>query len=307
MFRKKQTYLVPIITLVIANVLFGINTILAKVSLETIPPSVHAGARYLLIAVLLLPFAMRTWRKLKTSELLRFSLASFCLITLSALAFNIGLSQTPAYNVAAIWLAGPVVLLLLSVAFLKEKLTTHVFVGITVALVGSAFIIGMPPQDATSDGSLLGNTFIALSVIFNAIGILLSKPLTNKFSAAQVSFMSIFPGAIPLIIFGGWQISGWSLSNASTDSIVTLLVSVILAVVANWLFYWGLRRKEVNGAGVYLYIDPAVTILAGWLVLGEHPTLGLALGAGMVLAGIYMAELHTRKRSHHVTHHAKRH
>lgn len=307
MRHKNKKYLLPILALVVANALWGVTTILAKISLETIPPAVHTGLRFVLISLVLLPFALRGWKKLKKSEVLRFFMVSFSIITLSAFAFNVGLSQTAAYNVAVIWLAGPVILMLLSVAFLKEKLTTRVFVGISIALAGSVLIIGLPTQEASGGGSLTGNLLIALSVIFNAVGILLSKPLTKKFGAFQTSFMTIFPGAIPLVIIGMTQLSEWSAPFADTGALVAMGVGVILAVVANSLFYWGLRRKAVNGAGIYLYVDPAVTIFCGWLIFGEHPSIWLAMGAGLVIVGIYVAEIHTRKHRHHIVHHSKRH
>jgi drug/metabolite transporter (DMT)-like permease len=62
-----------------------------------------------------------------------------------------------------------------------------------------------------------------------------------------------------------------------------LLVGSILALTAyNWL----LRSTSVSVVATYAYVNPAIAVLLGWLVLSEAVTTTTLLGAAVVVAGV---------------------
>lgn len=253
---RKQKLLLPVLALIGANALWGLNTVFIKIGLETIPPHVSVSVRFLAASMILLPFALRGWVHLKKAEMFRFILSSVFTISLSSLALNIGLAKTPAFNAAVIWLIGPVLLLILSASFLKEKINLRTFIGILVAIVGSIIIIGRPLPGTNITDSMVGNLFIFLSVTFNVVAVLISKPLMKKANSYQATFLSLFPGALLVAIYAFTHLGSWTLNSVSSASMQAFTISTLIVVVSNSMFYWALKRKEAHATGVYAYVDP---------------------------------------------------
>lgn len=79
------------------------------------------------------------------------------------------------------------------------------------------------------------------------------------------------PAAYPARAWGAWAF--------------LLLVGSILALTAyNWL----LRSTSVSVVATYAYVNPAIAVLLGWLVLSEAVTTTTMLGAAVVVAGVVL-------------------
>jgi drug/metabolite transporter (DMT)-like permease len=71
----------------------------------------------------------------------------------------------------------------------------------------------------------------------------------------------------------GWIFWSWSLLSAA------------LAVAANWLIIEAVRRSDLSLLGPINAYKPWVSLLPGWLLLGEHPEGWQWAGMALVLAG----------------------
>jgi drug/metabolite transporter (DMT)-like permease len=293
----KQTSKLPIIALTISFSLAGVNTVLIKMGVATIPVPIFLSIRFLAAALLLLPFAVYTWKPLKRKDVLLLVLNSFFYITFSSLALNIGLTKTTASNAAIIWLLAPLLLFILSASFLKERLSLKTFLGIIVALVGSLIIIGRPWEGgANGSVGLTGNLFIVIAAFCQVISTLIAKPLTKKTSAYQLTFMSIFPGIVPVALYALTQLHSWNIHATTAKSIEGLVYGTINIVIVDFLFFYALRYKRAQDTGVYIYLDPIATLVAAWFLLSERPSTVFILGSAFVFLGIYIAEFsHSRK------------
>lgn len=289
----KQKYFIPILALIIANILWGLSTPLIKIGLESIPVPIFIAIRFFLAAMLLWPLAVRVWRPLKRSQMLLLVLAAVLDITLSVAALNQGLTMTTASNAGIIWLLMPILLFLLSVGFLKEKLSLKTFIGIMLALAGSLLIVGKP-WDSGGMTSLTGNLLVVLAVFLNALAIIIIKPLTKAIHHYQITFMYYLIGVIPVAIYAITQLSNWQIDTTTTQSWAALLACILTAVVANPLFYYALRSKTVQSAGAYLYLDPLATVAGAWFLLAERPTPLFYLGTALIVVGVYIVEMRSR-------------
>lgn len=297
---KNKKILLPILALVVANTLWGVNTVLIKMGVDSIPAPIFTTIRFLVASLILLPFALYTWKRLRPKDLMLLTLSSVFYISLSSLGLNIGLSMTTASNAAIIWLLSPLLLLVLSIIYLSEKLKFRTFIGILVALAGSLVIIGRP-WESGDPHELAGNLLIVVSVFCAVIATLLAKPLAKKTSAYQMTFMSLFPGTVPVAIYSIFTLSDWDVSAVTTASSWALALSTVVVVISNYLFFYALRYKKAQDTGVYQYLDPLTTIIVAWFLLTERPSSTFALGAGLVLAGVYITEYHHRKLKRRTT------
>lgn len=283
--------LMPVIALSLAEVAWGLNTVFIKMGLQSIPPTVFITIRFLIASLIILPFALSSWKPLKRKELLLLVLASVFNISFNALAMNIGLTKTTAINAAVILMLEPLLLFLLSATFLKEGLNLRTFTGIIIALIGSLIIIGKPWQSGVNVlGSLTGNLLIVIAVFCSVVGILICKPLSKKISSYQMTFMLVFPGIVPVALYAITQLHTWNIKATSTRSVQGLIWSIVTIVIANFAFYFALQYKKAESIGVYQYLEPLATIAAAWYLLSEHPNYKFAIGAALVFIGAYVAE-----------------
>lgn len=294
MVKRKQKYLLPILALIGANATWGVYTVFIKMGVESIPPPIFISIRFLLVSLILLPFALRSWKPLSKKDFRLFILASVFNVTLSALTLSIGLSYTTAFNAAVINLMCPLILFVLSAQVLKERMRLTTLIGIFIALAGSIIIIGRP--EAGNMGHLVGNLFVLVSVFFYACAVIISKPLMKKVSGSQAVFLSLFPGVIPVAIYSLTKLPTWDVSAVTSTSWYGLIGSIIGLLIANVLFYYALRYKRVQETGMYGYIDSTTSIIAAWFILGERASPGFILGAVLVFVGIYLAEVYRTKQ-----------
>ena len=283
----KQKPVLPIIALTLAAILWGSNTTFIKLSVASIPVPLFMSIRFLAASLVILPFAIKTWKPLQMKDLLLVSLASIMYITLSALALNIGLTKTTATNAAIIWLLDPLILLVLSASFLRERLTLKTFLGIIVALTGALIIIGKPWD---TGGSLLGNLLIVLSVFCNVIFTIISKSLTKKTSTYQLTFLGLFIGVIPIAAYALIKLPATNFDVITARSWGWVACSTLAVLLANFFFFYGLRHRQVQQTGVYQYVDCLATFLTAWWLLAERPSSLFIIGAVLVFIGVYVVE-----------------
>lgn len=293
----KQKSALPVFALVSAYVLWGFNVPVIKVGIETIPMVVFMVMRFMAASLILLPLAAKSWKPLKRRDLWRMIISSLLWIILTALMLNIGLLYAPSMNAGVINLLGPMILCILSVEFLKERMSFKTFLGVLVAFAGAAIIIGKPWEvSLTSQSVLLGNAFYLVSMLGAVISAIVAKPILKKMSSYQAAFMYIFPGALCLIPVAITQLDGWSISEISTSSYAALTYSIIAITLANLFFMYGLKYKKANQIGVFQYLESVALFVGAWFLLGERPTVKFAAGAALVFLGIYLAEVHLPKK-----------
>jgi O-acetylserine/cysteine efflux transporter len=151
----KQKSILPLLALIVSSMLWGLNPPFIKLGVETIPPVIFLSMRFLLASLIMLPFAIKTWQPLKAKEMYLLILGSVMFVSVASLALNLGLARTNSINAGVLSLLGPLLLCILSVQFLKEKLSAKTLIGIMVAFAGSLVIIGRPWESAGA--SLTGN------------------------------------------------------------------------------------------------------------------------------------------------------
>jgi drug/metabolite transporter (DMT)-like permease len=95
--------------------------------------------------------------------------------------------------------------------------------------------------------------------------------------------MSFFPMYL-------WENQGAPLNILPQGLVGILFGAVFTSNVAYMLFNFAVKHIHANEVGVFLYLDPVVTVLIAVPLLGETITMTFLLGALMVFAGIFISE-----------------
>ncbi len=178
--------------------------------------------------------------------------------------------------------------LFLAAVLLREPILLSRLFGAVVIVVGLAVIGGESIGHIGLDGVLGDLLFVLTGFMFAGFATLVRFWRVSAFSAAaviSVLSLSLFPvyaasGALSRVIAIGLD----------ENALQALGQGILAGPAAMYLFTFSIQRLGVARAAVFPAIVPALTILVGWLLIGEPPTALQAVGLVTVLSGFYLAQ-----------------
>lgn len=178
--------------------------------------------------------------------------------------------------------------LLLAAVFLRERVPPSRVAG-AIVIVGGLAVIGAESIGHIGSHGVFGDLlFVVTGSMFAAFGTLLRHWRVNAFSAATVisvvslallPLYAVFVGFDHVAAFGWWE-----------NALQALAQGILAGPAALYLFAYSVQTIGVARAAVFPATVPALTILSGWLLLGEPPTALQAAGLLTVLFGFYLAQ-----------------
>jgi O-acetylserine/cysteine efflux transporter len=291
MLKTKKKLTSAFLALSIAEILWGINVPVIKLGLENVPLPVFLSVTILSAGLLIAPLAYKHWKPLRRKDYLILIIGSILSISLGNVALLMGLQRIPSINASLISLLGPFLLFILSVEFLKERLSMRAFVGILIAFAGAAIVIGKPWEATASNQMMMGSLFVVLAVLCEVISTVMFKPLLKRIHPYQLTSLHLIWGIIPIAIYSLPHLYSLSPDRAGKSGYLAIFFNIALITVANCLFYFGLKKKRAQDVGIFRYLHPVATAIAAWFILSEVPSQKVIVGAALIFLGIYYAEI----------------
>jgi drug/metabolite transporter (DMT)-like permease len=178
--------------------------------------------------------------------------------------------------------------LLLAAVFLRERVPPSRVAG-AIVIVGGLAVIGAESIGHIGANGVFGDLlFVMTGSMFAVFGTLLRHWRVNAFSAAtviSVLSLALMPVYAVLAGFSGVAALGWW-----ENALQALAQGILAGPAALYLFAYSVQTIGVARAAVFPATVPALTILSGWLLLGEPPTALQAAGLATVLFGFYLAQ-----------------
>jgi len=162
---------------------------------------------------------------------------------------------------------------------------------VVAALAGTGLLVGYVGPEARS--ARLADWLISFSSALTfAFYILYSKRLLSRYPPETVLVYTFaVASAVWMVAAPPWQIVQAGYSPRMWG--MFLVIGVASALIPFSLFYAGLRKLPPAEVGILATVEPAVAVVAAWLILGEGLQPLQWLGAGMVLAAAMLASTGT--------------
>lgn len=297
----------PYIALLLAHLIWGINFVVAKVTLEEFPPMSLAFLRFAFASLFLAPFLLAQTRqgkliKIDKKDLPKLVAVGVFIITLNIAFFFEGIKKTTAIDASVLSLVIPILSILLGWWFLKEKVFLINLLGIVFGLAGALVIIGLPQiiSGNLSPDKLVGNLLILFAATFWVIGAIISKKLLKKYSSLVVTTIAFLVGTISMFIPAASEYikdPSW-IGRVTVLGILGLTYLVLLSSIsAYFLFEWGLSKTSVWVADLFQYIEPFIAASLAITILGEQISNTFLMGALLIGVGVYLGTF--AKEAHH--------
>jgi len=293
----RQTFLIGLAIAIFGAILFSAKAIVAKLIYRYHIDAVTLIAFRMLFS---LPFfaAVALWKArteaaLTNAERIRIVVLGLLGYYLSSFLDFLGLQYISAGLERLILFLTPSFVLLISVAFLKKKITLQEWLALGTAYLGTVLVF---LHDARAGGAnvALGGAFVLGSALSYALYLLLSGELVKRVGAMRLVAYAMCVSSVacivqffllrpPALLVQPVEVYGLSLVNA----VFCTVFPVFLTMVA----VSRIGPATTSQAGM---IGPVSTLFMGALILGE-PITGIQLsGTALVLAGIYLL---SRKRA----------
>lgn len=268
------------------GVAWGIPYLFIKIAVGELEPAMVVLGRSALAAALLLPLAL--YRKEVLPVLRRWKpMLAYTVVEIVVPWFFLSSAERHLPSSTAGLLLAAVPLVGVAVAFFvgrPAKLSGLNWLGIAVGMLGVAALVGL--DVGGSDLFAVGQ--MAVVAIGYALGpAILSKwvPDLPGVGVVAVSLAGAAITYVPIVLLTG----AWPTAWPSTQVIVSIVVlAVICSALAFLLMVALIGEIGPVRATAITYVNPAVAIIAGVLVLGEQPSVWTFVGFALVLLGSWL-------------------
>jgi drug/metabolite transporter (DMT)-like permease len=268
------------------SVIWGVPYLLIKVAVGEVSPVIVVFGRCVVGAAILLPWtiargwlrpALRHWRALLLFTALEMAapwlLLSYAETKLSSSLTGLLVATVPFVAALAARLAGE-----------QERLTPIRLVGMGIGVVGIAALLGLDVGQVT----LLPVLAVALTVIGYATGPMVVSRALPEVPGVAASAVAL---TITAVVYTPFAVPRLHVLGTASSSALLALVTLgaLCTAVALALFFALIREAGPQRALVITFVNPAVAVMLGVLLLHEPFTLGLAVGLPLVLLGCVLA------------------
>jgi drug/metabolite transporter (DMT)-like permease len=285
--------------LTLTVIFWGSSFVATKIALREMTPAVIAFLRFTMGVVVLLVIL------LKRAEINRFTLRelpSLSVLGILGITFHQFLQanglQTASASVTS-WIVAtiPVFVALLGWIFLREVMTAPRVLGIVLSALGVLIVVGNGDFNSLIDGGFgaPGDRLIAISAVNWAVFVVLNKNLYNKETAAekQSSVGRMFAiMTIGWIFLIPWALADGGLRDLHAISLQGWLALAFLGLICSGLAYFlwfrALEQIDATQVGVFLYLEPIVTVMLAGMILGEPVSIAIITGGTAILLGVWL-------------------
>ncbi len=286
--RPHALTLLEVGAIVAIILIWGVNNAAAKVATEVLPPMFTGAVRFAIAAACLAWFVRPPFPNWK-SLLIIVGVGGPIHYGLIYLAFWLANDVSPVSVATQLWIPFTA---LFAFLLLGERLSRPALAGLIVAFVGVAWMTLDPHALEDWAAILVG---VAASAAWAMTTVIARRttsipPLKMQGLLALVTLPSL--GFVSAFVETG-QVEA---ARAATPLIWACMAwaGVLSSVVATSLVFWLVQRREAGRVTPYFLATPVVSILIGWLFVGDVLTAQILTGAALTMGGVAVVALAER-------------
>ncbi|MGJ8591252.1 MAG: DMT family transporter [Aquaticitalea sp.] len=287
-----------IIAVLMVQLLYGLNYTFAK---DVMAGGYLTPYGFILLRVggAALLFWLFSWmgpkEEIDKRDYIKFFIAAIFGVVVNMLLFFKGLEFTTPIHASVIVTLTPVLVLILSAIFLKEKVSFLKVLGVAFGLAGAVVLTVYGKSTRPADNVLLGNTFVFMNMVSYSIYIILIKKLTTKYHPFTfIKWLFLF-GFFMVLPFGYSDVMATEFSTFSPFIIFSVLFVVIGATFGTYLLNpLALRHLKATTVTIFIYVQP---VIAGiFAILMGSDTLGIVkiIASALIFTGVYLVTMRPR-------------
>jgi drug/metabolite transporter (DMT)-like permease len=288
--RKKTLVIIAFAALYL---IWGSTYLGIRFSIETIPPFLMAGTRFVLAGMVIYGIAWSqgigksTWANWRTSLII-----GACLllggnggVTISEQFIDSGLAAlivavVPIYIVLLGWITG-----------MARRPTAVMWMGLAGGFLGVAVLFGPGLHVRSSAGRnpAIGISILLVTSFIWSAGSLYSRVAKHAPSPFLTAAQQMICGGILLLIAGvvTGELPQFHPTSISILSLFSFIYLVFIGAVVGYTAYiWLLRHCDPANVATYAYVNPIVAVLLGTFFAGETVTMRTLIAAALIIGSV---------------------
>jgi drug/metabolite transporter (DMT)-like permease len=279
--------------------IWGTTYLAIKVALETIPPFLLGGIRYVIAGSALMAFQAMRGEPLPTPrEWRRLAWLGFLMIGLGNGGVNWG-EQYLASGITAVMIGTSPFWMVAVDAFFPDGRTfsRRQALGMVLGFLGIVILVW--PDLALGDGDrwtvLVGILALQVACLGWSISSSYTKRHALQHSVLSVASVQMFFGGISMLA-AGTAIGEWEALSFNGRT-VSALVYLTLAgsIIAFAAYSYALRHLPIATVSLYTYVNPVIAVLLGTILLGEPFRVSMVVAAAIIVTGIAVVRFYAAR------------
>ena len=177
-----------------------------------------------------------------------------------------------------------------------EKLSVRNLIGIILSFVGVGIVVFDSSFNFIASPLGIALEFLA---VFSAIAYtVVLKDLSHKYNPTTIITYQNFIGIfffLPLwLIFESKSMLSTPFNLPAFIAILKL--AIFASCIAFILYTYSIKNLGINNANMFINIIPVLTAVFAWYILGDSLTVRKIVGIGVVIAGLFIAQVKMNKR-----------
>ena len=270
-------------------IVWGSTYLAIRVTVETLPPFLSAGARFFLAGAIV--YAVIALRKgLAAIRVTKRELGASALVGAALLFGGNGLvsvaEQEVSSSLASLIIASVPLWVIILRTLTGEKVSRGTLVGVAIGFVGVALLV-LPGGD--SKANVAGLLTLVVASASWASGSFFSSKLPLPRDPFVSTATQMVTGGLVLIVasLATGELSGLDPSEFSGASMGAFAYLVTVgSLFAFTCYVWLLQNAPVSKVATYAYVNPVIAIFLGWLILSESITTMILVGAAVIVSSV---------------------
>lgn len=286
----------------VVYLVWGSTYLAIRVMVESLPPILSAGVRFLIAGALMFAYASGKGHRLPTRR------ADWITIGLTGLMMLVGANGLVTWSeqwvdsnqaalivaTSALWIAW-----LGTLGRAGESIAVWAWAGLLLGLGGVVVLVG--------EGLQLGHApwfaYLALQIspLLWALGSVLSKRRPTQSSPLMSATLQTLIAGVVMTVLGlaDGEAARWSWEPRALIALAYLIVFGTCLAYA--CFFWLVHEVTPAQLGTYAYVNPAVAVLLGAWLLDERLSAVQIAGTFIILASVVIVTLASSARRPHAT------
>ncbi|MEU8332397.1 EamA family transporter [Micromonospora sp. NPDC048839] len=291
--------------LIVVYLLWGSTYLAIRIAVETLPALLSAALRFA-VAGLILAVVLRLRRGPGALRVDLRQLGSAAFVGVLLLAGGNGLvvlaeSGPPGVavpsGIAALLVATVPLLVVLLRTGTGDRPPIWTFAGVTLGFVG--LILLVLPAGSADAVPLVGALTVVVGAVAWSVGSFLSGRIRMPADPFVATVYEMLAGALVLAVVaaGRGELADFHPAAVSTRSWLALgYLMVAGSLVAFTAYVWLLHNAPISLVSTYAYVNPAVAVALGALLVAEPITAQVLLGGAVIVAGVALVVSTERPR-----------
>jgi drug/metabolite transporter (DMT)-like permease len=287
----KKDRMLGVVLILVSATGFGLMAVFAKIAyLNKVNTLTILSIRFVLAAVLLWMAVFFAGKDYNLPKKQIFFLSALGMIGYGLMAgffFN-AVKLIPASITGILLYIYPVIVTLLSAWFYKEKITGYKVISLILSLTGLILVVGA----AFTGLNTLGVFYGLMSAVSYSAYLLMSNKLVDKLDP-MVMAAYITTSAALLFNVIGWGTKTVHLDNSLGGWLAIAGIAIFSTVIALLALFGGLKILGPSKTSIISTIEPVVTLVAAFIILGEKLQMIQLAGSFLVIFAVLLIQKDT--------------